>query len=354
MGLGSIFGGGGGSSASTTAADTKEGRELYREQAGLAREQASLIRDARPLVDEQTGLLREQAETARSMRTMAREQWDLYKSEGLGALRELGAKIRDWASPGRIAQQEGMAAADVSASYGRARKGLINQLSRYGIRPGSGKFASSFRALALGEASDTASAKTRTRTGILERDLANSFGLAAAWQGRDSSAMAGLGAAAQNLGAAGRGLGTGYFQAAGALGQAGAGLGSAGRGISGIGLGLEQSSSTRQAGLWSGLGALGGSLGAAWIMSSDRRVKCGIIEIDELPSGIKVYEFNYVDDLDTRYTGVMADEVLEAKPWLVYEDLESGILMVDYTELLAEEVEDYSDFGSQNDYREAA
>ena len=328
-------GGGGGSSAATAQADTEEGRELYREQAGLAREQAGLLRESRPLLEEQTGLLREQAATARELRAMGREQWDIYKEHGLGALKDLGERVDRYASKGRIAQQEGMAAADVKASYGNQRASFFRNLGRYGARPGSGRFASSLRALALGEAGDTAGAKTRTRTGILDRDLANRFGLSAAWQGRDSSAMAGLGQSAAQLGAAGMGLGSGYSRMASGLGQAGQGLGQAAGGFMNNAASMRQSDAIAQGGMWSGLGALAGSLGGAWILASDERLKTDIKPIGKAAEDVVVYSFKYLDEPSTTYTGVIAQELIRTRPHLVVVS-PANYLFVNYSRLFEE------------------
>ena len=327
--------GGGSSPPATAQADTEEGRALYTEQAGLAREQAALLRESRPLIDEQTGLLREQASTARELRGMAREQWDIYKEHGLGALKNLGEKVKNYASEGRIAQQEGLAATDVKSAYANQRKSFFRNMGRYGARPGSGKFASSLRALALGEAGDVAGAKTRTRTGILDRDLANRFGLAAAWQGRDSSAMAGLGNSASLIGSAGMNLGVGAQRLASGLGGAASGLGNAASGFSNMGMSAARDHATMQGGLYSGVGSLIGSLGGAWLLS-DERLKQGIKALGKLESGIHVFEFSYIDEPESRYTGVIAQEVIDIKPYLIGEY--EGYLTVDYDRLMNEEV----------------
>lgn len=65
----------------------------------------------------------------------------------------------------------------------------------------------------------------------------------------------------------------------------------------------------QQAGI-NNLFSLGGSLGAAAIMS-DRRLKRNIVRVGETGSGIPIYDFQYVWDGETGpvYRGVMADEV---------------------------------------------
>lgn len=65
-----------------------------------------------------------------------------------------------------------------------------------------------------------------------------------------------------------------------------------------------------QAGI-NNLFSLGGSLGSAAILSSDRRLKRNIKRVGSTGSGIPIYDFQYIWDGDSGpiYRGVMADEV---------------------------------------------
>jgi hypothetical protein len=83
--------------------------------------------------------------------------------------------------------------------------------------------------------------------------------------------------------------------------------------------------------LWGGLSSLGGSLGAAAIMASDRRLKRDIRHIGELTSGLPVYRFRYLND-DQEYEGVMADETLPLFPDAVSID-ENGFYRVNYSRI---------------------
>lgn len=56
--------------------------------------------------------------------------------------------------------------------------------------------------------------------------------------------------------------------------------------------------------------SLGGSLGGAAIMASDRRLKRDIKRVGETVGGIPTYLFRYDNDDDQVYFGVMADEVM--------------------------------------------
>lgn len=83
----------------------------------------------------------------------------------------------------------------------------------------------------------------------------------------------------------------------------------------------------QQNGLMSGLF----SLGSAAIMASDRRVKRDIVKLGSRADGLGVYEFRYAND-NTRWVGVMADEVKKVRPDLVLNDA-YGIMSVNYAGL---------------------
>ena len=261
--------GGGGSRRAKTPPESKEARELYKVQADISR-----------------------------------SMFDDYKAFGRPHFERLSAEAMEDPSA-RINQATGLAAADVGRSYDMAEGGLRRSLGRYGMRPGSGRFASSLRALALGRAADTAGAKTGARMGVLDRLRSTRMALAGMGQ---SSAGMGI----RGIAAAGSGLG----QLAGMRYQA------------------DAAAARNRSNMWGGLMRLGGTLGSAAILASDRRLKHAIVEIGELPKGIKVYEFSFLG-MDGRYTGVMADEVAKVMPEHVYR-MENGYLGVDYAGMVEE------------------
>ncbi|MCY4470301.1 MAG: tail fiber domain-containing protein [Thiotrichales bacterium] len=277
-------GGGGGGSGGSGRQESREARRLYATQAKISR-----------------------------------EMWDAFRSRGLPAIDkfstnvdQLAGHIKDMDSPERIAHEQGLAGVDVEQAYGKQRRGLTNMLGRYGMRPGSGRFTSALRSLALGQAADTAGAKTRARTGVLDRALNARFGLADAYRSVASTAS-GLGGAAIS------------------------GLGAAAGGIAGIGANKAQ----QKGAMWGGIGSLVGSLGGASLLGmSDRALKRNIEPIDVLPNGLIVYSFTYIDDPETEYTGLMADEVARVMPEHV--GSYGGYATVDYAgvlrELLADEL----------------
>lgn len=88
----------------------------------------------------------------------------------------------------------------------------------------------------------------------------------------------------------------------------------------------------RKAGLMGGLFDLGGSLGSAAIMASDRRLKADIERIAEI-NGMGVYRFRYLGSADPQ-VGLMADEVEQVKPGAVIRGVD-GYASVNYEEALS-------------------
>ena len=77
-------------------------------------------------------------------------------------------------------------------------------------------------------------------------------------------------------------------------------------------------------------GGLGKAIGFGLSLISDERTKRDIVKVGE-HEGLGVYEFAYKDDPDTRYTGVMAQEVLKKFPEAVGNYL--GYYVVDYSKI---------------------
>ena len=80
--------------------------------------------------------------------------------------------------------------------------------------------------------------------------------------------------------------------------------------------------------LMGGLMGLGGQLGAAYMMSSDRRLKENISKVGQLDNGLNVYSYRYKSG-GPMHIGVMAQEVMEVNPSAVH-IMPDGFLAVDY------------------------
>ena len=67
-------------------------------------------------------------------------------------------------------------------------------------------------------------------------------------------------------------------------------------------------------------------------MSSDSRLKENIIKVGNSPSGINIYEWNYKSAPNTRYRGVMAQEIMQTHPNAIHL-FEDGYMGVHYSHL---------------------
>lgn len=82
-------------------------------------------------------------------------------------------------------------------------------------------------------------------------------------------------------------------------------------------------------GYWDAKGAKNTRPDGAYGGGSDIRLKENIIKIGNSPSGIGIYEWNYKSAPNSRYQGVMAQEVMQIVPEAVYAE-EDGFLSVYY------------------------
>ena len=101
-------------------------------------------------------------------------------------------------------------------------------------------------------------------------------------------------------------------------------------------LGSSNASAAAQSGFNQGLMGLGGSLGSAYMMGSDIRMKENIKVIGTLKNGLNVYEFEYKPEFKNKefnghgkFIGVMAHEVEQVVPQAV-KTLDDGYKVVDY------------------------
>lgn len=67
-------------------------------------------------------------------------------------------------------------------------------------------------------------------------------------------------------------------------------------------------------------------------MASDARLKENIVKVGSSPSGINIYEWNYKSTPDTRYRGVMAQEIMQTHPDAIHL-FEDGYMGVHYSHL---------------------
>ncbi len=71
------------------------------------------------------------------------------------------------------------------------------------------------------------------------------------------------------------------------------------------------------------------AMGGAAFAASDASLKQNIEKVDESPSGINIYEFEYKKNPGVKHRGVLAQEILESHPDAVRADAD-GVLLVNY------------------------
>jgi hypothetical protein len=239
-------------------------------------------------------------------------------------------------------QLASQAAADTARAFGTAEGATARNLARRGVGPGSGNAMAMQGQNALALASMRAGAATGARnqaeqlgwarkmdvTG-LGRGLAGASG--AAYQGATGAGSAGLGSAMS----AGNQYGQAFGQGAGYQMQG------AQMGMSGAGNILNSQTSAYNAGMsQQGLDVGGLMKGAAALYTaSDRRLKQNIelVGRDERTM-LPLYEFDYINGSGRRFLGVMAQDVLEKYPDMVF-TMPDGFMAVNYAGLGIEMVE---------------
>ena len=122
---------------------------------------------------------------------IAREQWDEYKRLGVPIQESLAAEASAPISESEYATNIGRAGADVDQAYDQAGTEFRSSLGRYGLNPGSGRFASGLRSLSLGRAASKAGAMTGARGALQSRRDRLRHGVLAGLQGQAGQAQAG-------------------------------------------------------------------------------------------------------------------------------------------------------------------
>lgn len=233
------------------------------------------------------------------------------------------------------------AVADVGIAADNSQAQQVRAMDRRGVNPNSGNFA------ALQTATGNQKALAQASTANATRQSADQVGLATKMQLYGGmKGLAGLGNTNAGLATSAMGLGlnannSGAGMASGSIATNNATFGSAmggmSAGVSGLGSYTQLQQNKAQIDgsndpFASILGA-GAKMGAAWLGSSDRRLKSDIklVGKDE-KTGLNIYEFSYTVGDGTRFRGVMADEVLDVNPDAVV-TMDDGYMAVNYTAL---------------------
>jgi len=252
-------------------------------------------------------------------------------------------RAQDYNTEANRTQLAAQAAADAANAFQGAQNVSSREMARRGINPSSGAGIMLRNQNALGLASMTAGSANNARRVAEQTGWARSMdvtglgrGLAGAslgaYSGANSSGTAGLGSAmsAGNQFTNAFGQGAGYAMTGAQMGMTGAGN---------I---LNSQTSAYNAGMaQQGLDVGGLLTGAAkaYTAFSDRRLKeniqmVGRDERTQLP----LYEFEYINGSGKRYLGVMAQDVIETYPDMVF-TMPDGFMAVNYAGLGIEMVE---------------
>lgn len=225
-------------------------------------------------------------------------------------------------------------AAEASAAAGRAfstaRASNARSMAARGVNPNSGAARGAGTATQLQEGLARAGGMTSARQQAEQMGYARMIDAAGLGRG-----LAGASAAAY-AGATGAGsAGLNSMMAPGNQYQQGlAGAGTTFGNMANMQNQAFMASQANEAGMFGSIVGAGATLGGAAITAaSDRRLKDNIRFCTVDPATeLNLYEFNYINDPDRTFIGVMADEVMERFPQAVIEQ-EDGYYAVDYAEL---------------------
>lgn len=256
---------------------------------------------------------------------------DRYKQNGIPAEDRYYQMVGQYSEPAEFERQAQAARGDVATAQQGQQQAMMRNFSGLGIDPTSPAAQAAMADMAVQSTATQAGAMNRARNAArtlgmqLTSDAAN-FG-----RGGTSQALAFGNSASGNatgaFGVANQALGTG-MQAGNGVMQ---GYQTAMQGYNNnTDAYAKLGAADIQASSQGGFGQLLGMLGSAAInkIPSDRRLKKDVKIVGKLPSGLHVYEFNYVWGGE-RQRGVMAQEVMHVIPEAVSVD-PSGYMVVDY------------------------
>lgn len=240
----------------------------------------------------------------------------------------------------RANELSGKAQADVTSAFDNASAQQGRQMARMGINPSSGKSLAMNNETSIARAVAGAGAANRARTDARTEGYSLTDRASNSLSGYPAMGMQTTGSGAQfaangvNIANAGlAGLNSGATSASQMAGSMGANATSMYGAQANYQANMQEEDQTGSI-----LGGLGGlAMGAAKIapmFMSDRRLKQDITLVgQDGNTGLNLYQFSYIDDLDQRrYIGVMSDEVRAVRPDAVTR-FDDGFDRVDYSKL---------------------
>lgn len=311
---------------SQPAPDYSGMEQVAREQLNFARQQYA---DLRPIAQEIAGL---QAGAQRQQMEQAGDYYDYMQSTFRPVEQSLVAQAQEFNTDAYRQQMAQQASTAAARAFEQSQAMTGRSLAARGVNPASGAARGADRATSLQQAAMRTQAMTGSRQQAEQMGYArmlDAAGLGRGLAGASTAAYAGA------TGAGTAGMGT--YMAPGNQYQAG--LANAGQTFGNMANMQNQAFMQSQANEAGMFGSLIGAGATYATFASDRRLKDNIeyVGTDDV-TGLNLYEFNYISDPDTRYIGVMADEVMDYNPDAVIEQ-DDGYFAVDYDMLGLEMVE---------------
>ena len=283
----------------------------------------------RPIAQEIAGL---QAGAQRQQMEQAGDYYDYMQETFRPVEQSLVAQAQEFNTDAYRQQMAQQASTAAARAFEQSQAMTGRSLAARGVNPASGAARGADRATSLQQAAMRTQAMTGSRQQAEQMGYARMLDAAGLGRG-----LAGASAAAY-AGATGAGTaGMGTYMAPGNQYQAG--LANAGQTFGNMANMQNQAFMQSQANEAGMFGSLIGAGATYATFASDRRLKDNIeyVGTDDV-TGLNLYEFNYISDPDTRYIGVMADEVMDYNPDAVIEQ-DDGYFAVDYDMLGLEMVE---------------
>lgn len=282
---------------------------------------------------------------------IADEYYERMKEKFYPLQDKLAEQAMDYNEEGNFQEMSARAMGDVNSQNELSRKNQAMQMAQYGVNPNSGAFAGANQAMNTMGAANAAAAGNRAYSAAKELGWNMGMGASGLGAGLPGQQLSSTGMT-MNLGNSG--LAAGQIPIAnsqtlgGSLAQ---GYGGAMQGWNQMG-NLGASSYNTQVQGWSaeqaakaqnssGFGAFAGAIGAGLIskIPSDVRVKENIKYVGTLPSGVRLYNFEYKKQFkdDPRcghgvHLGVIAQQLRTIIPEAVATG-HDGYLVVDYSKV---------------------
>jgi len=313
-------------------------------------------------VDMSNKVQQQQYDTTQTQNDIAAQQYARYQEKGIPIQDQLYDQASTAGSDQEQEAKASQAIGDVRSQMDAAQASNEANMKSYGVDPTSGAFQGQANANQIMGAATGAAAATRARDAAIQLGWAKKMDAAGMAQGtfgnQASSTALGLNAGSTSLASGAMGtnainaMGNSYTQGTNAAMSGWNNVGNLALGATNAANSAWASQNAANAQSSSGFGqAIGGLAGAginayakmnspaAILTGSDIRLKENIEFIGYLPSGLRIYEYEYKPEFKNhplaghgRFRGVMAHEVETVIPGAVFE-MDNGYKAVDYSKV---------------------